>query len=369
MAIVGLDQLLFLPPAPGFAPNAATPNFSTTPIRLNAAGDYVAFVLSANRSGDVEEIFWRTGPVTTGCTVDVRLETVDTTTGLPTGTLVNAGANASQVVANTDDNQAFQTALGTAATLTRGELYAVVFDVLSGTPSSLCIACFVDPSSLQSPYVIEYDGTASLISGYAPIMGLLYSGGVYQGTPGAWPITNVWTQSYAATDSPDTYGAAFSLSHQSRVCGFWFWGEFDGDGTAKLYDSDGATVLESAAIYENVAPSGSSLLQSFFFGSSVTLAEDTTYYLAIEATDSTDIVMYGVEFSSAAWRDASPLGGRWQLAQCTQSPTGTGDWTNTGTKQAFIGLIVDGLEEAGGGGGSSVAVGQGLHSIDSGITA
>jgi hypothetical protein len=99
-------------------------------------------------------------------------------------------------------------------------------------------------------------------------------------------------------------------------------------------------------------------INQYFFSSSIELPAGS-YYLAVEATGGANIAIGYCDFPTADWREGSPMGdGKMTYATCTQ-PAGT--WTTTTTRQAFIGLIVDGIE--GGGGGSGSGISQGLHSI------
>ena len=80
--------------------------------------------------------------------------------------------------------------------------------------------------------------------------------------------------------------------------------------------------------------------------------------MAAEATTISGIGLGAITFANARWRSASPMGGAdFCYTSCTSPPTSTASWTNITTKQAFIGLIIDGIEMGGGGETSHVFIG------------
>lgn len=357
MALADLHNLEYWPAFPNDV--SVVPNFYGGSLwQINGASDYCAGVFTAPLTGTITKLAFRTGSVTTGCTLDVRLETVDTSTGLPTGTLATTGANVSQVIANTDDNAFFIVDLGAGGSVTRSTHYGIVLDVLSGSPSALTFAAFADHGLFQDPYPIEYASpTATSPSGMSPCMAVYYDGVGWVPIAGFTPASEVWSQAFNSGSTPDTYGMRFALDVPRRVAGLWGWVDLDGDATLKLYDTDAATVLASVSAYQNMPPLTTGFLGHYLFSSSIELAASSNYYLGIEATTGSNITVHGVEFANSDIRRASPFGSSaCQLATCTQTPASTGDWTLTATSQIFAGLLIDGLDDGAGGGGS----GQGL---------
>lgn len=92
------------------------------------------------------------------------------------------------------------------------------------------------------------------------------------------------------------------------------------------------------------------------FTSSVELAAGT-YWLAVEATTGTNIGIATITFASSTWRSGSPFGAdKITYAACTQTPANTGSWTVTETKQAMLGLIIDGIDGGASSGGQTAHV-------------
>jgi len=139
-----------------------TPDFISS--TLNAINEKYATVFQALRSETITHVGFRTGNITTGGTVDVRLETYDSSTGAYTGSLVAAGANASQVIGNADDNIYFEVALGTPPSVTEGTFYCIVIVVPTGFNGAF--TSFADTSNVGTPF-----GLAELTVGTISTLG------------------------------------------------------------------------------------------------------------------------------------------------------------------------------------------------------
>jgi len=63
---------------------------------IDAAGEKVAFIFEAPKTGTIDRLLFRTLGVTSGATVDVRLETIDASNGHPSGTLWGTDTNGAQ---------------------------------------------------------------------------------------------------------------------------------------------------------------------------------------------------------------------------------------------------------------------------------
>lgn len=333
----------------------ATPNLGgSTNLDLNGAGQWVAWVGQATQTAIIDRYFFRVNTAATGCNATVRIETVDTSTGLPTGTLVHANATDSITIGT--GPQDFANNFDGTFSLTKGQLIAFVIAVSSGTPSGVNIAIWDDEGfGVAIPYLLDYDASVTLRTQLAICAGLGISGGGAMPLPKMWPINAAGSETYSSTSTPDTIGNKIVIDAPIRICGVWYWLDQDGDATIKLYGTDGSTVLASALLYTNVPPITSSQLCEARFSSSVELPAGT-YYLAIEATAATVIGISTITFVNSTWRSGSPLGdGKITYTTCTQPPTGTGSWTDTDTKQVVMGLIIDGIDDGVGSGGGETS--------------
>lgn len=350
--------------------NVATIPSTTGGIILDINSQYekVAMVFVAPSTNYIDGVFFKLSQVTTGCTLNVRIEQVDTATGEPNGVLISSTAgreSATTVTVSAAGNFYAQfpqdEELGSFE-LTQGTLCAVLFRVASGTPSGIHFATFQDDNAACGmPYCLDYDGTTStqsvtFVDNRAPVMGILVGQGTYQ-IKHFWPFTSVQVETFGATSTPDTIGNRLQITAPSRICGARVWVDSDSTGTIKLYDKNGSTVLASANIYASVPPVETAHVAEYFFSQSVDLAVGN-YYLAVEATSAT-IGIATMTFPTSpvnyAWR-SSPLGaGTLAYATCTQTPTSTSSWTITTSKQAFITPIFSGSELGGGAGGGETS--------------
>ena len=330
--------------------SGAGPTFTNSFV-LNSATDQLELIVGAPTAGNITAVGLVTGVVTTGCTVEVRIETVSDTTGRASGSLVTAGASATQVIANTDDNVWFNITLGTAASVTRGQPIAIVIDVSSGTPATLRFAQFSTGGGPLFPFLLVDDGTPAVLAS-APVLTLSYGGTYYQ-VDGAYPIKASSSDSYSTSSAKDTFGLRFQVPHSVRVCGIWWWGDTDGDCSIELLDGSDA-VLTSLTFDKDIpyADTGIGLFR-IPFTAQVTLTAGTTYRLAIRAMSTSNVILYHYTIDATAMLAASHLGSsQMYMTEADYGAGPYGAWTDTNTKVPWIGLICDGMEA--GGGGTSV---------------
>ena len=116
-------------------PNVAWPNvipfplvndFADTGMLIDAADEAAAFIVQVPVTGTLTGFIAKLGTVTTGATIQCRLETVSTADGKPTGTLYNANATGSLVVLATDDNKVVSFSFGSSFTVTAGDIVAFI---------------------------------------------------------------------------------------------------------------------------------------------------------------------------------------------------------------------------------------------------
>src|SRR3990172_8330277 len=173
MALQSVVALLPIPDIPTAIAGGATHQS----LLLDAADEKAAFIFRAPKAGDITEVVFLTGTVTTGAIVDVRIETVSLTNGDPTGTLWGTTTNGAVVIANTDDN-VFKTAtLTLAATVAKGDLLSVVIVNPTVSPGNLNVVTSLDHSA-GFPYRDLF--TTVWTKGIRPlIVGIEYSDGSY----------------------------------------------------------------------------------------------------------------------------------------------------------------------------------------------
>ena len=333
-------------------PAASTaPGFSTTALVIDASGEKAAFIVRGLKAGNIDAILWRTGTVTTGGTVDVRLETVDATTGDPTGTLWGTTTNGAEVIADGDDNVVKITSLTLDAAITADDVVAVVI-VRDGVAGNMQIVGFPDDSIWYQPYADLFTAAWAKVANLSPVVGFRYDDGSYAFVPGCWPMSTLATISVDSGATPDVYGNRITLPFPCRVAGWWFWADMDGDVAIKLYDTDGVSVLASDVLDLNMRPATNAGIFTGMFTSAVDLSTSGTYRLGLEPSSATALTVYSFTVAAAAVMDAFE-GGQLIYQTTAKDPTGTGSWTDTTTARMFMGLIVSGFgDDTGGAGGN-----------------
>ena len=329
-------------PYPPFKGNAQ-PGFSN--MLIDASTEIAGGVIRAPKDGDIAKVGFQTGTVTTGATVDVRLETVSLTDGDPTGTLLGTNSNASQVIGDGDDNTWFTTALTTAPTVTKGDLLAVV--IANASTGNMNIRRSNGESPTGFPYSDLFT-TAWAKSALTPNFALEYSDGSYASFPGSYAMSAISTRTFNSSDTPDERGLIFQMPFPFRLTGFWFYADIDEALDIVLYDSDGSTALETLSLDKDVRFSNANRIHLLSFAGTQSLSKDTNYRLVFKPTTTTDGKTLDFDVNAAAIMDSFGGGQKFHHTERTDA----GSWTETTTRRPFMGILCDGFDDATGGSAS-----------------
>lgn len=317
---------------------------------IDAASEKAAFVFQVPETAAYDRVWFYSGDVITGGTVDVRLETVDAS-GVPSGTLVGTNTNASVTLATpTDDFVGKEVTLTAAASLTRGQWVALVIaNPAVSNPNTSVIRMNGVESILSTgtPYTALYTGSWSK-SQASPIMGLRADTGTWVRIRGAMAILTRSQVSYQTASSPDEYGNKIVIPFGCKVSGVWLNGinaNFNGDFDVKLYDSTN-TVLAAISLDKDYSTEAFRFYA--FDDDPPTLTAGATYRITLLPTT-------GSTVSLEYYNCATGLGGTMPGggAVCLTTRTDAGSWTDTAASIAGMGLIISHLDDAAGGGGSS----------------
>lgn len=312
------------------------------------------FVVQAPKTGNIRKVRWGTRTVTTGGTMDVRIETVDAATGHPSGTLWGTNTNGSQVVANGDDNVWFTTTLTADAAVTLGDTIAVGVKTPAGTNLNVLTAWNLQSINSKFPYFRFFNGTswAGTGSGY-PMLMLEYDDGSYAPIAGCYPAGNVTTHTVSTATTPDVVGVRFQVPWPCRVRGAWAMLDPDGDCALRLVSTAynqgaGTGILATATLDKDIRDGTAVGVHLVEFATPVILAAATWYRLIAEPTSATSVTgPHDVDVPSAAGLNAWAQ--NWHLTTA-KDPTADGDWTNfnSGTFRipALMGLVIDGFDDA-----------------------
>lgn len=354
---------------PGFAPyppyllGGALPLASAS---FSAASAGYACVFQVPRTGSIRTIRFATLTVTSGATVDVRLETVDLATGDPSGTLWGTTTNASVVIANADDNTFFSATLTADAAATVGEFMALAIKNPGASFGSMSLSGVNVGTDANLPYGDSFSGAAYTKTNVFLTFALEYSDGVIVPVPGILPPSTSQTALTVSTSTtPDVVGNLFTALAPMRVGGAWVFLDRDGDIHVRLVNTAynqgaGTGILATAFLDVNVRRDAAQRPTPVLFQAPYDLVQGTNYRLIVEPSTTTSVSFPYYNTATANCLNAVGGGGCLTTAK---DPTGNGDWTNynSGTfRWAPMGLLVGGIDNAvppSTGGGSFTFVG------------
>ena len=316
---------------------------------IDAANEKAAGILRAPKTGIISKVGFLTATVTTGATVDVRVETVNMSTGAPSGTLFGTNTNASQIIQDTNDNVGFTVSLTAGASVNKGDLLAIVIVNPPTSFGNMQIRINTSVTAGQA-YQAAYTTVWSL--GSNPMVTWLeYNDGSYASIIDVSPFITENLQSINTGTTPDEIALKFKLPFPCRVTGAWFYSYSD-DYDIVLYDSDGSTILTSVSIDKDTFFTTTSLILGYVpFTGTAQLLKDTFYYLSYKPTTLANITVVTGDVPTAASMDSLPGGQNFHYA----ARVNAGAWTATTTRRPCIGIIIDQCDDGvGGGGGAGV---------------
>jgi hypothetical protein len=323
------------------------------PAMFGASGAY-ATVFQAPRTGEIRRIHWATGNVTTGATVDVRLETVDPANGDPSGTLIAANTNGAQVVASGDDSVFFATTLTADAPVTVGDQIALNL-VLPGGGGVIALGAFQLGSGSNIPYGDHLQPPTWAKQNNILCFAVEYDDGIVVPIPGILPpCTAQTTPNVNSGSAPNVYAMRFSSAIARRVVGAWTYFDTDGECAIRLVSTAynqgaGTGILAGTTIDPEIRRDNALNLRIALFPASFDLVAGTTYRLIQRPLTVTNSIFNYYNTASQLGLDAWGFG----CLSTATDPTGDGDWTNFNSGSfawAPMGLLV---ESEGTGGGSA----------------
>jgi hypothetical protein len=316
-------------------------------VALDAENEALGFVCQAPKAGSIDRIGFRTAAITTGGTVTCTIQGVSAATGDPDGTPIGSGTLA---IADSDDNTWKECTLGTPATVTRGQLIAVVVTVPSGFAGNLSeLGTIIDwIGGWQFPYQSTFQGGAWAKSLNAPCVAVRYSDETY-GPLGTMPVSALAATTFNSGSTPDERGLKFTLPFPARLSGVVLNGIYAGGATIKVYDSDDTTVLTSLALDPEQMAGALAGPARFLLPATVSLSKNVAYRVTLLPSSGTDNTLVNLTCASAALLDALDGGQAFHL--CTR--TNGGAWDDTLTAQRpLIHLVLDAFDDAAQDGGA-----------------
>lgn len=315
---------------------------------INNTDKKLAFIFEVGKTGSITKIGFRVGAVTTAQTLRVSLQTVDATTGNPTGTLYGGSAAGTQ--SNPAANTYYTVTLGTPATATQGDMVAIVIQFHS-TAGDLrinyvdSVAYISTNLSYAAVYVVSW-----LKYLYNGLTHVEYSDNSIEPIPGFMPLKTSGTNiSFNVNSSPDEKGIKFKVPFPCNLKYIGIlWGITPaGNLNIKLYDANNNVLVNLTG---NKVISGG--IGNYWRIIDYELSKDIWYRLTVVPTEATNVTIVEDEFPSNDILDALPLGKNCFLT----SRTDGGAWTDTNTKRPLFHLVFDSFDD-----GVGAGVGETSH--------
>jgi hypothetical protein len=343
MALVSVGPVLWPDPTPYLQ---CTMVSSAATFRLLAADNRMGWVFVVPRSGTATRAGIRVGSAADPQDLRIGLYTTDSSGNFTTTPYGGSGYG---VITSVAANTCFEATLGAPATLTQGDLAALVLELDSsaGDVYWSFTGGTANPSGLG--YSAHYTGTWSKQSnGLCPFAHLYLSdeGGTYAAI-GAMPFAGAQeTGAYSVnTAGADEYALRVTVPFACRVAGIWHtFGTTAGAAYAAVLYS-GTTALRSAAVPGGHAGATNGV-RSVYFSSGCAVAAGDTVRAAIRPTTGTSLTYRRYTLSAAGSEQSLGV----PQGTCESSRVDQGAWADTGTRLPSIGLILDRLDDGAGGG-------------------
>ena len=334
-------------------------------LNLNAVGNKVGFLFDAPFTGNIDRVFAYIGAHTSVGTLDVRLETIDLTTGLPSGTLVATNTNGAFITSGVGKIDVTLTAV---APVTKGTQYALVIVQAAGS-------CIIRAGIGNRSSSVHRRGHGAYFSAaawstrtsantysYSPYAAFHYDNGSYYSVKNVFPwSTSVATAFNNASASPPgrERGMQFSLPFPCSVTGFFFCGDLTNSDTNVLLATAAGTTLLTASLDKDAwtaYAAGTNYGGNYvgYFSTSQTLTANTNYVLAMSPQSASSIALREftlLDTGTVAQMDGMAGGQSCILAY--RATQGSGAFTTDTTKRPMgMGVIIDQFDDATGAAGA-----------------
>ena len=343
MSLVDVKGANFIP---GFVTRLATfPSLQRA--YLDADGELCGCVFEIQRTGNISKIGIRTWNVIQPDTLKISLQTVDSTTGRPTGTLIHADAYGTQTVSAF--NVCYWVSLINPVAVSKNDILAIVveFDNFASGYVQMFYA-FSGIINSSFPYCFTFLGGSWSLYDYVPNFGLKYDDNIIEYNNILLPAVASAHIGWNTNINPDRRGLRFSVPYNCRISGVIIPLDLDADADIEIYDNDGTTLLETISLNKNLRGSIKSRPLHRNLITPIELTKDTFYRVVVHPT--TDANM-GIETLNLTDDGASEAmnaldgGVNFHYTTCHGSPSAEGDWTQTPTNRPLIGFMIDQLDD------------------------
>jgi hypothetical protein len=347
MTLITLKRPMVWPNSIGYSNTASTnPSSWST---LDAAGEYVSLVFQAKEAMTISHVGFRCNAVSGSPTADVRIETVDTATGLPTGTLWATDTNI--VTATLTTSWALH-ALTASASISAGQIYCVKVAYNSGTSFALSIHNAPNGGVLAFPYAVVNTGTPTKAG-----IGNIVAMALGSSSTSFYNMSDCGIQPISAGNAGGTFnntngarrGLRFTIPFNARCVGLRFFrSNSAGDFNAILMSDAGSELSSSSTAFDGDVNGNQTFMfaTDCYFDNPVTLTAGTTYRAVIEPSTATSTNLFAYTIPSADYANASPCG---TFAHYTTYASAA--WNDTATTTyPYLDILIDQIDDGAGSG-------------------
>jgi hypothetical protein len=312
-------------------------------VTLNAAGEYSAWVFRATEAMTISHVGWRPGAVAGSPTADVRIETVDAATGLPSGTLWAANTNIVTGALTT----AFQVeALTASASIAAGDYFAVKIAYNSGTSLTVLGVTNHTLRGGQLPYRISNTGAPTIGAMIWSSLALGSSATAWYKLQNCFPFTDILTSSFNNTNSA-ARGVRFQVPFKCRCVGMIRpVGTTLGDYNIAILDDSGSELGSTSTAFDGNIVDTNGGAPHAWFDTPIELAAGTWYRAVIEPSTVTNTTWAYMISAGSDYEETYPAA-NWERCERV-----SGVWTDTPDNLPLIDLMFDQIDDGASAGGS-----------------
>lgn len=322
---------------------------------IDATGEAAAAYWRSPINGKITAFNLRFGPITTGDTISAEVQTIVTSTELPSDTLFAVGAASAFSLTTTMANTWQTIPIGT-LTVSTGDVMALVIKRADTGGAGNFQVGAVSAANVAMGRIYQKALAWTATGGRVGLIYPTYSGTTVPVAPQTFPYTSSVTV-LSAGAATDEVGNIFQLPFAARAAGCLVSYSGSAGALAKitLYNSNGTSIMATAQINGEV-PGRQHML---YFNSPTVLAVNTQYRVSIRLSAGAGSV-FRLSAPSTAAIDTLELG---SLCYAT-SRADLGAWSEDTTARFSIGILVDQLDDSAASGG---AAGGLAHIIGGGL--
>lgn len=342
--VIYINDILFYPKIPNTV--SGLPNMSNNLIDAN--NEKHGFVFKVRKPITVKAAAFGFGVITTGTGLEVRLETVSSANGFPSGTLVCTNSSSTYSPAATDDNLLVfsDDFVGGNCDLQPGTYYAVYANRLSTFNGNLVR---FSEDSYDFSYTISSNTTAGWAKQSAPSSFVLkLSDDSYYLPDGAVSYSQINTFAFSSGSSPNFRGNRFVFKNGFMTSGAWVYVDSDGDYKVRLYDINRNVIVATATVTANITSAGSVSAEMAIWDDGEYFIKPGVAYGLVIVPGSTTINIYSRSYADSNFANIDALGEN-SYEMTATNPTTPASWTYTTTRNNYIGFIVNGIDTYPGG--------------------